>query len=285
MCGIALIVSSFYCLKGWLLLMTNIGFIGAGNMGSALIKGIISTSNPDIKIYVCEKDKEKAEAMARLGASLCSSEKEIAEKCKYVVLAVKPQMIDTALEAIAGSVTENTVIISIAAGISETYIKSMTIADAKVVLVMPNTPLLLGEGASALAKAEPTSDEEFDFVKSIFASCGKAAAVPADKMKEIIAINGSSPAFIYLFAKAFIDYAKSVNIDENVAKELFSQSLVGSAKMITDSGYSLDELIKMVSSPGGTTLAGLQELYDGKMTEAVAKACESCTRRAYELSK
>ena len=106
-----------------------------------------------------------------------------------------------------------------------------------------------------------------------------------EKMKEIIAINGSSPAFIYLFAKGFIEYAESVGIDKNAATELFSQSLIGSAKMITDSGYSIDELIKMVSSPGGTTLAGLDRLYEGKLTEVVGNACESCTKRAYELSK
>ena len=104
-------------------------------------------------------------------------------------------------------------------------------------------------------------------------------------MKEIIAVNGSSPAFIYLFAKGFIDYAVSAGIDKAAAEELFAQSLIGSAKMITDSGYSLDELIKMVSSPGGTTLAGLDRLYEGKLTDVVNHCCESCTKRAYELSK
>lgn len=273
-----------YFVKGMIVLV-SLGFIGTGNMGSAIIKGVLGTKNPDIKIYAFDKDTVKLEALTELGVTACSSEREVVEKCKYVVLAVKPQMIDTVLETVASAVTKDTVLISIAAGIPETYIKSMTIPEAKVILVMPNTPLLLGEGASALSKAEPTTDEEFEFVKKIFDSCGKTAVISTDKMKEIIAINGSSPAFIYLFAKAFVDYAGSVGIDEKTAKELFAQSLVGSAKMITDSGYTIDELIKMVSSPGGTTLAGLQELYDGKMTETVIKACESCTRRAYELSK
>lgn len=265
--------------------MNNLGFIGTGNMGCAIIKGVLGTHNTDIKIFAYDKDASKLERLADEGVSICASERDVAEKCKYVLLAVKPQMIDTLLETIAPAITKDTVVISIAAGIPETYIKSMTIPEAKVVLVMPNTPLLLGEGASALSKAEPTTDEEFEFVKSIFSSCGTASVIPTDKMKEIIAINGSSPAFIYLFAKAFIDYANSVGIDEETSKILFSKSLVGSAKMITDSGYSIDELIKMVSSPGGTTLAGLQELYDGKMTDTIKKACESCTRRAYELSK
>lgn len=267
--------------------MVNLGFIGAGNMGSAIIKGVLSakSSGGNVEVYAYDKDTAKVGALAAIGVKKCTDEAEVVKKCKYVLLAVKPQGIDAALEAIAPYVNDETVIISIAAGISEEYIKKMTLPTAKVVLVMPNTPLLLGEGASALAKAEPTTDEEFDFVKGIFASSGAAEVVPIDKMKEIIAINGSSPAFIYLFAKGFAEYAKSVGIDEGAAQRLFAQSLIGSAKMLTDSGYTVDELIKMVSSPGGTTLAGLDEFYKGDLTGVVGKACESCTKRAYELSR
>lgn len=267
--------------------MVNLGFIGTGNMGSAIIKGVLSAQSSDgnIKVYAYDKDTAKVDALAEIGVTKCADEAEVVKNCKYVLLAVKPQGIDAALEAIAPYVSDKTVIISIAAGISEEYIKKMTTPSAKVVLVMPNTPLLLGEGASALAKAEPTTDEEFEFVKGIFASSGAAEVVPIDKMKEIIAINGSSPAFIYLFAKGFTEYAKSVGIDGDAAQRLFAQSLIGSAKMITDSGYTVDELIKMVSSPGGTTLAGLDEFYKGDLTGVVGKACESCTRRAYELSR
>ena len=264
--------------------MTEVGFIGVGNMGFALLKGIRGGSK-DVDIFAYDPISDKLGQLAEYNVGICSSEAEIARKCKYIVLAVKPQVIDEPLEKIADYINENTVIISIAAGINEVHIRKITKSNVKVVLVMPNTPLLLGEGASALARIEPTTKEEFEFVKSMFASSGEVAEVASDKMKEIIAVNGSSPAFIYLFAKAVVDYAKSVGIPEETAKKLFSQSLVGSAKMITSSGYSLDELIKMVSSPGGTTLAGLKELYDGKMCETVEKCCESCTRRAYELAK
>ena len=101
----------------------------------------------------------------------------------------------------------------------------------------------------------------------------------------IIAINGSSPAFIYLFAKAFIEYAAEQGISAEAAQKLFAKTLVGSAKMITDSGNTIDELIKMVSSPGGTTLAGLDRLYEGNLVQVVKNACDSCTKRAYELSE
>lgn len=275
--------------------MVSVGFIGAGNMGFAIIKGIhgsglcgdveMYASSRRISLYAYDPNNEMIKRLAEFGVKPCASEGELVEKCDYVFLAVKPQQLETVLDNAKNAFTNKKVIISICAGITAEYIQSKTVPEAKVVLVMPNTPLLLGEGASALAKNDKVTKDEFEFVKNIFASCGKAAVVPENKMKEIIAVNGSSPAFIYLFAKAFIDYADKEGIDPAAAKELFAQSLVGSAKMITDSGYTIDELIKMVSSPGGTTLAGLDELYKGNLAEVVNKACESCTRRAYELSK
>lgn len=266
--------------------MTNIGFIGAGNMGAAIMKGISASSlGREIQLHAFDPSTEKVEALAEYKVKGCCCEKEIMESCKYVFLAVKPQIIEGVLETIAPYTTKDTVLISIAAGIGDDFIAKKTVADAKVVLVMPNTPLLLGEGASALSRNEAVTDEEFGVVLNIFKVCGKAAVISKDKMKEIIAINGSSPAFIYLFAKGFIDYAASVGIDAEAATELFTQSLIGSAKMITDSGNTIDELIKMVSSPGGTTLAGLDRLYEGRLTETVKNCCESCTKRAYELSK
>ncbi len=264
----------------------KVGFIGAGNMGTAIIKGIAGSKMADgIELYAADTDRAKTDALSQYGVIACSDSAEVVKECKYVFLAVKPQMFENVLDSIGSYVTEDTVIVSIAAGITGEYIKSKTLTEAKVVLVMPNTPFLLGEGATALAKVEPVSDEEFGLVCRIFESGGETAVVSKDKMKEIIAINGSSPAFIYLFAKGFIDYAKSVVISEDVAKALFAKSLVGSAKMLTDSGYTVDELIKMVSSPGGTTLKGLDELYEGKLTDVVDKCCKACTQRAYELSK
>lgn len=266
--------------------MNKIGFIGTGNMGTAIIKGIKGSAvSEQTEIYAFDVNTEKLQALAETGIKPCESISEIVSVCNYVFLAVKPQMFEPILDEVKTAVTADTVIVSIAAGISDEYIASKTIDNAKVILVMPNTPLLLGEGASALSKSDSVTDEEFKTVVDIFASCGKASVISKDKMKEIIAINGSSPAFIYLFAKGFIDYAVKENIDEETAKTLFAQSLIGSAKMITDSGYSLDELIKMVSSPGGTTLAGLDRLYEGNLVKVVDNACESCTKRAYELAK
>lgn len=264
--------------------MLKIGFIGAGNMGSAIMKGI-SKSSAEAELFAFDPDVSKVEALSEYGVAPCRSETELVSSCKYVFLAVKPQIIGGVLETASPAVTPDTVLISIAAGITDTFISGKTIPDAKVILVMPNTPLLIGEGASALSHNDKVTDEEFKTVLDIFRLCGKASVISKDKMKEIIALNGSSPAFIYLFAKGFIDYAGKVGIDKDSATELFTQSLIGSAKMITDSGYTIDELIKMVSSPGGTTLAGLDRLYEGNLTGIVENCCESCTKRAYELSE
>lgn len=264
----------------------KVGFIGAGNMGTAIMKGIAgSEMAQQTELYAYDQMQEKVAALAQYGVGACASEKEVAETCKYVFLAVKPQQFDTMLPNIAEAVTEETVIVSIAAGITPAYIRSQTKADAKVVQVMPNTPLLLGKGATALSRIEPVSDTEFAFVERLFGLCGVTAVLPLDKMAEVIAINGSSPAFIYLFAKGFLDYAAEVGIAEEMAKPLFAQALIGSAAMLTDSGYDVDTLIRQVSSPGGTTLAGLDAFYEGGLQDTIKDACQRCTKRAYELSK
>ncbi|MBE6853016.1 MAG: pyrroline-5-carboxylate reductase [Ruminococcus sp.] len=265
--------------------MKNVGFLGAGNMGYAIMKGICGSSVSDIKLFAFDLSEDMTKRAEKIGVEICTSEKELVSKCDYIFLAVKPQVLSGVLETIKDTLTPEKVVVSIAAGITSEYLKSRTIPDLKTVLVMPNTPLLLGEGATALSKSEPTTDEEFELVCSIFNACGDTAVLSPDKMKEIIAINGSSPAFIYLFAKGFIEYAEEQGISGEAAKKLFAKTLIGSAKMITDSGNTIDELIRMVSSPGGTTLAGLDRLYEGELVQTVKNACESCTRRAYELSE
>ncbi|MCM1298021.1 MAG: pyrroline-5-carboxylate reductase [Firmicutes bacterium] len=273
--------------------MINLGFLGTGNMGRAIIKGIAAAKEKnagklggcDVSLFAYDKDSEKLSALKKYGVTPCVNEQDLGSKCGYILLAVKPQALGSVLSALKPSVTENHVFISICAGISAEFIKEHTVSEVRTAIVMPNTPAMLGLGASAIARDGVISDDEFDFAKSVIASCGLVREIPMDKMKEIICINGSSPAFIYLFAKGFVDYAKEVGIDEVTALELFAQSLVGSAKMLTDSGMTVEQLIKQVSSPGGTTIAGLDKLYEGKLEETVNKACKACTDRAYELAK
>ena len=188
--------------------MIKVGFLGTGNMGGAIIRGIAAAYKSEAEIYAYDLDAAKLAELEKQGVKAVSSEGEICDKCKYVFLAIKPQVFDSVLPKLSDHVKEDTVIVSIAAGITEEYIMKTTKDKVHTVIVMPNTPFLLGEGATALAKGTYTTDEEFEVVKSIFSTGGIAEVVPMDKMKEIIAINGSSPAFIYLYAKGFIDYAK-----------------------------------------------------------------------------
>jgi pyrroline-5-carboxylate reductase len=262
--------------------MTTIGFIGAGNMGGAIIKGV-SAKLRDVSISFYEPDETKVQVLESQGFTKCKCEAEVLNRAKYVFIAVKPQSLPDVLPKISRTVTDETVLISICAGISGEYITKYLNRQAKIVLAMPNTPLMLGVGATAVSKCEGVTDEEFAIVRSFFDSCGITAEIPSDKMKEIICINGSGPAFVYLFAKPFYDYAVANGIQAEAAMSLLSQTLIGAAKMITDSGKTIDELIKMVSSPGGTTIAGLSGLYDGHFVEAITEACNRCTARAYEL--
>ncbi len=261
----------------------TLGIVGAGNMASAIMQALAGSNSP-LARKVYDIDAEKTAAAAKYGAVPCGSIEELAD-ADYLLLAIKPQGIAALMDTVATFFKPNTVLISILAGISSDYYCGKLGFDAKVVTVMPNTPLLVGKGATALAKNPAVSDEEFETVKNIFALSGVVGVLPEDKMKEIIAINGSSPAFIYLFAKGFLDYAESVGIPEETAKTLFCGTLEGAAKMITTSDKPIDELIRAVCSPGGTTLAGMEELYAGNLTDVVGNACTACTRRAYELAQ
>lgn len=264
----------------------QVGFLGAGNMGAAIMKGIAASDLADsVALYAYNPTRSKVEALADDGVKAVDSEAELVSACQYVFLAIKPQKFEAVLPKLKDAVTEQTVLISIAAGISGAYIQEQIGFPVKVVLAMPNTPLLLREGATALASIAPVSDSEFQFVQQIFNACGKTAVLQPDEMQKIIAINGSSPAFIYLYAKGFFTYAQQAGLDETVTKDLLVQSLIGAAKMIADSGYDIDTLIRQVSSPGGTTLAGLDRLYEGNLVDVVVSCCESCTKRAEELSK
>ncbi len=262
-----------------------IGFIGMGNMAYGIFSGMLKANlvgDDKLKVFAFDANAAQKQKIDNTDAEWCESAQSVVDNSDYVFLCVKPQNLDDLLKSV--EISSQKVIVSICAGISGEYIKKRTNQNAKVILVMPNTPLMLGEGASALARCSGVLDEEFSLIMSIFESCGIAREIDESKMKEIIAINGSSPAFTYLFAKTFADYASSVDIDSDAALALFAQTLIGSAKMITDSGSSIDELIKMVSSPGGTTLAGLSKLYENGFENAVVECCKACTQRAYELS-
>ena len=262
------------------------GFIGVGNMCSAILDGIVKSGSPETEnIYLFDTDAAKCRRFVELGMSLCSSADEVARLSDVLFLCIKPQVMPKVLEELSTAVKENAVIVSIAAGVSAKKICGAIKTTDRVIQVMPNTPLMLSEGAVAISATDSVSEEELVVVEKIFSSCGVCRKIPLDKMNEIIAVNGSSPAFIYLLTKYVCDVAVENGIDREVAKALFCQALIGSAKMMTDSGMDIDRLIEMVSSPGGTTLQGLSVMREHDTEGLVRAVFDACTRRAYELGE
>lgn len=264
----------------------KVGFIGAGNMAGAIIGGVLrSKLLPPSEIAVFDVNAEKLESCRKQGMTVLASPEEVAASCKYVLLAIKPQNFADVMAQIAPSLTEESVVISIVAGVSAAYIKESAGFDVKVVPVMPNTPLLIGHGTVAMSHVQPTSDEEFVFAQGLFAAAGQVTVIPPDKMNEVIPLNGSSPAFIYLIAKLFVDEAEKNGFDRETANRLFCDTLIGSAHMMLDTGMDHQTLINMVCSPGGTTLKGLEALKEYGIEEAIAQCSRATIKRSYELGK
>jgi pyrroline-5-carboxylate reductase len=264
--------------------MKKLGIIGAGNMASAFINGVLGkkcVSHTDIMVY--DIDGEKLRPFKENDIAIARDEKEIILNCHYVLLSIKPQVYKEVLTAISPFCSKSNVFISIAAGISGEYIKNIIGVEEKVVLVMPNTPLLVGYGACAVSKIEPTSEMEFAVVKSFFEASGIVSEIEKDQMNDVIAINGSSPALFYWLAQIFVDDAVKKGFSYETANKLFCATMQGASKMIMQTGKSHQELIDMVSSKGGTTIAMREAMDTGGFKKIVVSGIDACTKRAYEL--
>lgn len=266
----------------------TISFIGAGNMATAIIKSIINSKRLNAKdIFVFDKDETKVKAFSEIGVSGCSCLEEVCANGDYILLAVKPQDYEALLLNIknCGVDLKNKIFISIAAAISCDYICKTLGADVPVIRVMPNTPLLLGVGATAISRNDYVTDKQYSKICTMFASSGVVESLSEDMMNKVIAISGSSPVYLYMLAKSMTDKAVEYGISEKSAKELAYQALKGSVEMLMKSGKDADELIKMVASPGGTTLAAIDSLNKDGFYDIMSSAMDACTNRAEELSK
>lgn len=254
-------------------------------MATAIIKGLIAQKGSGSFINVFDVSSEKLDEISKLGVNAFSSSQDVVKNSEIIVLAVKPQNYAEVLEALKDVVSTDKTFVSIAAGISINYVQSALGCECPVVRVMPNTPLLLKKGASALCPSSNISEENKQIVYDMFAGSGVCEYITEDHMNEIIAVNGSSPAYIYMFAKAMADYAVSVGIDYDKALNLICATLEGSAAMLKESGDTPDVLIEKVSSKGGTTIEALNKLREHGFTEAIDDAMKACTKRAEELGK
>lgn len=265
----------------------KIGFIGTGNMGSAIMKGYLD-ANPGThsNLFAYDKDQGKLQEQSQaLGIVLCNSIEEVVKNCDALILAIKPDGFAEALEDISPALDrQRTVLISIAAGISTAYLESMCVG-AKVVRVMPNTPALVGYGMSALCRNSLVTDREFEAVMTIFRAVGKAEEISESMMDCVVGVSGSSPAYVYLFIEALADGAVAQGMKREQAYTFAAQSVLGAAKMVLSTGIHPGILKDMVCSPGGTTIEAVQSLERNGFRNAVMEAVEAASNKSKAMSK
>lgn len=245
-----------------------IGFIGAGNMANAMIKGMINNGikNSDIRIY--DPDEKKLAYMSENGIITCKSNVEVFELSKYVFLAVKPNVYNTVLNEIKDSVRNNSVIISMAAGYEIKRIKEI-VEDKKIVRIMPNTPALSGEGFTAVCFDENISADEKEMVIKLLSTFSKVNEIKESYINAYSAITGSGPAYVFMLIEAMADAAVLLGIPRADAYKAVEQTVLGSARLAMDTGKHPGELKDMVCSPGGTTIEGVRTLEENGFRSAV----------------
>lgn len=265
----------------------KIAFIGVGNMAGAILGGILSGGGEfkagDVVLY--DKLAEKLNAYPTLRAA--KSIADAVECGDYILFAVKPQNFPEMLDEIGNSNVDlsGKVFITIAAGI-----KTDTITDClgpvPVVRVMPNTPLLVGSGTTALCRNEYVSDKDFKVAFSLFSSLGETVELKENGMNEIIALTSSSPAYVFLFIKSMADASKAqgLELEYDEIIRLCCSAFIGSAKLLMESDEMPEQLIRRVTSPGGTTEKAMQVFEKYNIADIIKQAMDECTKRAYELS-
>ncbi len=257
--------------------MAKIGFIGMGNMGYSMLKGVLNYLNPQDIIFTCLSYEKKEKISNETGVRYAESNAECANSAKYIILAVKPQVYNTVLKNIQNVITEESVIISLAPGITIAAIKEELGADIKVVRAMPNTPALVGEGMTGICYENGELDfTEKEFVEQFFNSFGKVVTVPEKLMSGVVCASGSSPAYVYMFIEALADSVVKYGIPRQEAYKLVAQTVLGSAKMVLETGEHPGKLKDNVCSPAGTTIQGVAALEEFGFRNAIIKATDKC---------
>lgn len=265
--------------------MSKIGFIGTGNMASAIIKGIIDKNVfPASDVYICDIDDAKTQSLQQqLSVNVVIGAAELTKSVDIVVLSVKPQIMPVVLESLKESVDSNTVFVSIAAGVTVEKITAC-LGDAPVIRVMPNTPALVGQGMAGLY-ANEKAKTYLPQVKAIFSAVGKAIVVEDESLIDAItAVSGSGPAYYFLMMEKMIDAAVALGIDVKDATTLVLQTAAGAAKLASQSQDSPATLRQKVTSPGGTTQAAIEVLEKADFGDAIINAIKQADARSKELS-
>lgn len=267
--------------------MTTIGFVGAGNMARALGGGLRSAwPAGQASLIATDVDAAARERFAaETGGSAIDDPRELCARASVVILAVKPQVVPQLLPRLAPVVEARHLVISIAAGITLRALSSGLGGDVRLVRAMPNTPALIREGATVLAPAASATAADRTLAESIFRSVGDVLSVDDEGLLDAVtALSGSGPGFLFAYAEAMLKAAETVGLPADLALRLLQRTLLGSAKLWLESGEPVEKLRAMVTSPGGTTQAGLEALAGGGFAGAIGAAIEAATRRSRELS-
>ncbi len=274
----------------------KVGFIGVGNMGGALLKSIVrynkevlGNNSKDQQLFSVSAFDINSELLKKLadetGIIEETSAAGLVNNCDIIVLAVKPQYCDSVLEQIKPVITDRKIIVSIIVGLPTRYFKDVLGSQARIVRTMPNTPALVGEGMTLVCWDDSINNDERKTINKLFSCSGKVEELDESLMSEVTALTGSSPAYVFMFIEAMADAAVKSGIQRNLAYRLAAQAVLGSAKMVLDTGKHPGELKDMVCSPSGTTIEAVATLEQEGFRNAIIKAMDECTKKAREIGR
>ncbi|NME77613.1 pyrroline-5-carboxylate reductase [Rhodococcus sp. 105337] len=267
--------------------MTRIAVIGGGKIGEALISGLLHNGFATKDLVVAEKYPERAQELAaEYSIRVTDSTSDAAEGADVVVVAVKPNDVDAVVTALSSADLDSEneqILVSLAAGVTTARYEKKLPAGFPVVRVMPNTPMLVGQGASVLAAGRHARSQHLDTVRELLSTVGTVSVVPEAQIDAVTAVSGSGPAYFFLVAEAMIDAGVAVGLTRAVATELVVQTMTGSAAMLAQSGENAADLRAAVTSPGGTTAAAVRELERGGVRNAFYEAIDAARARSQQI--
>lgn len=269
--------------------MKHIGFIGCGNMGQAILSGILAKGLvPAGNIFIFDLYREKREALAaRFGICPCENNREVVEKVDILFLAIKPQFYPEVIEEIRDFVRPEQLLISLAPGKTLGWLKEQFCGDAaaplKIARIMPNTPAMVGEGMTAFCPAPDLSEEEKSEILTLLQSFSRTELLEERLMDAFVSVCGSSPAWLYMVIEAMADGAVADGIPREKAYKFAAQAMLGSAKMVLETGKHPAELKDAVCSPGGTTIEGVRVLESKGLRSAFMEAMKACSEKSRKM--
>jgi len=261
-----------------------VGIYGVGNMGEALLAGLIAAGTSPDQIYFAEKRDDRAAEISGKYGAIHKSVAEIARECSTILLVVKPQDLGSLLESIKPDLSTDSLLISFAAGKTIAFIEGAISDGSSVIRVMPNTPALIGLGAAGISPGTQVSAEQLAFTQKFLEGCGMAVVLDESLQDAVTAVSGSGPAYFFAFVEAMVAAGVQLGLTEEVATALTIQTIEGAAGMLKKSGKSATTLRENVTSPNGTTAAALKTFADGGLAELTLKAMTAARDRSQELA-